>query len=316
MTAYDAPSLNGFTGGNNQSAITDFVGGKKMQGSIIGKRVVSLALLLSLAFAVVQTPARSADSATPPDWDTIRKQIEQLTKDNQDLKDRLKPIDSKVENIVDSKYGPNANVTTKDGKLTITGIVQVWYYAMEHDHNALFQDASINDIRDTNEATDNDSFRIRRTELRFHIDLSEDLSGEVMFDPAREAQSYPAFPANQANSSIFKRGINTNVANVQGGVGSAPRLLQDAFIVYKGFIPHHDFKIGQFKPVIGEEGIRSTGQLDFAERSFIGQLDDFRDEGITAHGEWWDADGKGAGRFQYWVGAVNGAGNYHGSGGQ
>jgi hypothetical protein len=75
-------------------------------------------------------------------------------------------------------------------------------------------------------------------------------------------------------------------------------------------IPHHDFTIGQFKPYLGEEGIRSSAQLDFVERSFVGQLADARDLGITAHGTWWDD------RFQYWVGAFNGAGNYWQSAGQ
>jgi hypothetical protein len=75
-------------------------------------------------------------------------------------------------------------------------------------------------------------------------------------------------------------------------------------------IPHHDFQIGQFKPWIGEEGIRSSAQLDFVERSFCGQLADARDLGASIHGTWWDD------RFQYWVGAFDGAGNYLGSGGQ
>ncbi|HYG74318.1 MAG TPA: porin, partial [Planctomycetota bacterium] len=83
----------------------------------------------------------------------------------------------------------------------------------------------------------------------------------------------------------------------------------DAYINFHGVIPHHDYSIGQFKPAFGEEGIRSNAQLDFVERSFVGQLGDRRDLGIQAHGTWWDD------RFQYWIGAFNGAGNYYGSAG-
>src|SRR5581483_1586963 len=67
---------------------------------------------------------------------------------------------------------------------------------------------------------------------------------------------------------------------------------------------------GQFKPGIGEEGLRSSAQLDFVERSFIGFLADSRDLGASVHGTWWDD------RFQYWVGVFDGAGNYLQSAGQ
>ena len=180
-------------------------------------------------------------------------------------------------------------------------------------------------IIDTNEGQDNSSFRIRRTELKFTMDIHENVTGVVMIDPAREATSFPNMTDNQINSLIFKRiqqvspenasangvtGSTGSIAGVQGGVGAAPRLLQDAYINYHGVVPHHDFQVGQFKPWIGEEGIRSSGQLDFVERSFVGQLADARDEGLSFHGTWWDD------RFQYWGGVFNGAGNYLGSSGQ
>jgi hypothetical protein len=75
-------------------------------------------------------------------------------------------------------------------------------------------------------------------------------------------------------------------------------------------IPHHDFTVGQFKPFLGEEGIRSSAQLDFVERSIVGQINDARDLGLTIHGTWWND------RFQYWLGVFDAAGNYYGSAGQ
>ena len=267
--------------------------------------------------------AAAAAENAPPDWELLRKEIEDLKKDNADIRktnselsSKLQPISNATQQALDSRFGPNAPVVSKTGRLQMNGLVQIWYYTIQHDHNALFQDSRVNGIQDTNAALDNDSFRIRRTELRFNFDLNEHITTEVLIDPAREGQSFPNLPDNQANSSIFKRLTNANVANVQTGVGSAPRLLNNAWIDYHDFVPHHDFKIGQFKPPIGEEGIRQSQDLDFVERSMVGQLNDFRDLGIAAHGEWWHDDGKGNGQFQYWLGAFDSAGNFHESAGQ
>jgi len=152
------------------------------------------------------------------------------------------------------------------------------------------------------------------------------VTGVVMIDPAREATSFPNVSDNQATTnSIFKTqnqvspefdaangpglGNTSSIGGVQTGSGAVPRLLQDAYINYHGVVPHHDFQVGQYKAWMGEEGIRSSAQLDFAERSFLGQhVDNIgRDLGMTAHGTWWED------RFQYWVGFFDGAGNYFGT---
>ena len=238
------------------------------------------------------------------EWDRMKKDIDDLRRNKAGQSSQ---INSNVDKIMDSKYGPNTPVKTNTGKLTISGLVQVWYYSIQNDHHGLFEDANVNGVADTGEAIDNDSFRIRRTELKFTMDIHENVTAVVMMDPAREATSFPSMNANTGTS---KRTANVNVANVQTGAGAVPRLLQDAFINYHGVVPHHDFTIGQFKPFFGEEGIRSSGQLDFAERSFIGQLGDQRDLGLAIHGAWWND------RFQYWLDVMDGAGNYFGSAGQ
>jgi phosphate-selective porin len=292
-----------------------------LEGNTKGLNFVRATVLL-LVVSIIGSGVRAADLSTA-DWELLKKEIEDLRKDNADIKKtnaelatKLAPTKGTVDQALDNKYGPGAPVTTKTGKLNISYLLQIWYYSPQKDNNALFQDPNVNGIADTNEAINNDTFRIRRSEMRFTFDINEHIVGEIMIDPAREAQSFPSLPDNQANSSIFKRLTNTNVANVQTGAGSAPRLLQDAWIGYRDLIPHHDFRIGQFKPPFGEEGIRSSAQLDFVERSFVGQLGENRDQGITAHGEWWGADGKGGGRFQYWLGAFNAPGNFYQSAGQ
>ncbi|HYG75944.1 MAG TPA: porin [Planctomycetota bacterium] len=240
------------------------------------------------------------------EWEQMKKDIEELRKAKAAA--ATAPIaKGAVDKVVDAKYGPNAPVATKTGKLKIGGLVQIWYYSIQNDNKGLFHDPDINNINDTNEAVDNDGFQIKRTDLIFDMDLHENISARLWIDPAREQLSYPGFNSNQGT---FKRGLNNNLANVQTGGGGTPRLIQDAWINYHGVIPHHDFQIGQFRPALGDEGIRLNGALDFVERSFIGQLTTNRDLGLQVHGTWWEE------RFQYWLGAFNGAGNYYLSAGQ
>jgi hypothetical protein len=278
---------------------------KERKGGLmsIGFRVWLLgAVLLSASVAFCAT----IDQA---EWDAMKKEMATLRKDNDDLKMKFAPVKSSVDKALDGKYGPGSAVT-KTGKLTISGLVQVWYYSIENDNKQLFEDKVVNNISDTGEALDNDSFRIRRTELKFGVDINQHVKAEIMIDPAREAGSFPGFASNTGAS---KRGVNGNLTATRSGDAGGPagnRLLQDAYIHYHGHIPHHDFKIGQFKPPFGEEGIRSSSQLDFIERSFIGQLGDARDLGLSIHGEWWKE------RFQYWLNVFDSAGNFHGSGGQ
>jgi hypothetical protein len=261
-----------------------------------------------------------------------RSELDSLRKELNDLKRKADaqaggPVSrSGVERALDNRYGPNAPVSTKSGKLQIGGLTQIWFTAYQKDNRGLFDKTGGGPLPDTNEGQDNSSFRVRRTEIKFGMDIHENVTGVVMIDPAREATSFPYVTDNQINTSIFKTinqvapefdkangpglGSTTNITNVQTGSGSAPRLLQDAYINYHGVIPHHDFQVGQFKPWMGEEGIRNSGQLDFVERSFVGFLNDVRDLGATVHGSWWDD------RVQYWAGVFDGAGNYFGTAGQ
>jgi hypothetical protein len=176
----------------------------------------------------------------------------------------------------------------------------------------------------SNKVADNDSFRIRYAELKLTLDLNENLSASFMLDPAREAGSFPAFPSNQGSgisgeSDVFYNAgfdmLNLggsklqpvpigNVRNdlVRNGGGYTNKLLQDAYINFHGYAPHHDFTVGQFLRRLGEEGSRDDSQLDFIERAMITQIANVRDLGIQVHGSWWDQ------RAQYWIGGFDGAG--------
>lgn len=275
-------------------------------------------------FGIIVGLAVFYGAVSPAAWceDTLKSEIEALKKELEAIrKDRAadqaalnkaqsaaKPVGgSSVDKAVAAKYGPNNPVTTKSGKLAIGGLVQIWYYSIANDNEGFFGGDGNTDV---NATKDNDSFRIRRAELNFTVDVHENIQARIMIDPARENQSFPSFPSNLGNARGRTTTTSGAVTNVQTGAGAAPRFLQDAFIRYHGVVPFHEFQIGQFKPWVGYESLVSSGSLDFAERSFIGQIGDFRDLGASVNGKFWDE------RVQYWVGVTQSAGNLHGSGGQ
>jgi hypothetical protein len=208
-----------------------------------------------------------------------------------------------TESTLNSRYGPNATVTTKDGKLQISGLTQIWFTAMQDDHKGIVQPAPGNNLAlaEPNGKNDRSTFRIRRTEIRFAMDINENLLGYVMIDPARETNLFftpvPTFP--QHNGIFNNPNLATGIG-AQGGNEIIPQLLQDAYINYHGVVPHHDFTIGQFKPPTGEEANRNSGQLDFVERAMCTGITNVRDIGAMVHGSWVD------GRVQYWFGAFDG----------
>jgi len=275
---------------------------------------------LALIALVLPATLRAAD-------DDLRKELDRLKKDLDATKGELEAVKKKSSSSgapiasaaakVENKYGPNANVTTKQGKLSISGLLQVWYYSIQNDNIGFYGDVSDPSSGttfafgggDANEGKDNDSFTIRRAELKFTMDIHENVTAVIMIDPARPTAGRPAFPTNVG---IFSRtGVSgsTSADVISPSNGNGLRMFQDAYINYHGVVPRHDFTVGQYKPFLGEEGIRSSSALDFAERSMIGALGDKRDLGITAHGTWWDD------RFQYWLGAFNNAGDWFGSAG-
>lgn len=298
------------------------------------KHTLVAGLILGLTLCIANK-AIAADGGV----DELRRQNATLKKDLEDLRRRLSAQERKsgianspianADVMVENKYGPNAGVTTKEGKLTMGGLVQVWFYTIQNDNVGVYDD-NVNGSAaapgiGSNEVNDNDGFAIRRAQLRFTMDIHENVTAYVMIDPAAEADSYPSLPFNQNNAAsgvaAFNGGVLAvatdnlstvvddfiqvgNVRNeaVRNGTGTANRLLHDAYINYHGVIPHHDFTVGQQQVHIGEEGIRDDAHLDFVERSMITQLANDRDLGLQIHGSWWDE------RFQYWLGVFNGAG--------
>ncbi|MCW8131602.1 MAG: hypothetical protein KIS92_14745 [Planctomycetota bacterium] len=287
---------------------------------------------LALIAALVAGPVVKAETKAEPkkpevtdaEYNALKKEVEELRK----RVSMTTPVGqrSPLEDSLDRKYGPNAGAVSRQGKLTIGGLVQVWYYSIQNDNHGWVDDDKYTQPNQigSNEVADNDSFRVRRAEIKFTMDIHENFTAVVMIDPAREATSFPSIQQNTSNVISGDGVANYNVGavdtsgngaisgaeqignfrnnDVRTGAGQANRMLQDAYINVHGIFPHHDTTVGQFKRRLGEEGTRDSSQLDFVERSMITQLADMRDLGSMVHGSWWDD------RFQYWLGAFDGSG--------
>ncbi|MBI3829738.1 MAG: hypothetical protein HY291_09490 [Planctomycetes bacterium] len=271
----------------------------------------AIAGLVSVVLLVCVAGVQKAHAESREDFDKLKKEVEELKKLADERKPGVAPnVADKAQSATDEKYGHNQVVTTRQGKLTIGGLLQVWYYHIANDNNSwAANDGFSRPARvGSNEANDNDSYRIRRAELKFTMDISENVTGVIMIDPAREATSFPSLPATQTSTIsgdgvAFFNDAGLGLNSVRNGSGNANRLLQDAYINVHGVLPHHDVTTGQFKRHLGEEGTRDSAQLDFVERAMITQLADLRDLGMQLHGTWWDD------RFQYWLGMFDGAGS-------
>ncbi|HLX63309.1 MAG TPA: hypothetical protein VKX17_18705 [Planctomycetota bacterium] len=292
----------------------------------------AIALLLCVALLSRTAWCGEDQAALEKEAEAIKAELDAL-KDELAKSKQSRNTTSKVDQALEKKN--DGRVKTADGKLQIGGLVQVWFAAYQKDNRGLFDDPA-NGILDTNVANDNSSFEVRRAQLSFTLKANAYVTAYMMIDPAAENNTFPLVTDNQAiGGSIFKR--NNNVApqidvnavggvaglgnflpiqNIQGGLGTPNRMLQDAYINFHNdpgcpgdFDWHHDFQVGLFLPPFGEEGLRSDAQLDFVERSFIGYATNYRDIGAQIHGFWWND------RFQYWAGAFNGAQDYFASNG-
>jgi len=127
----------------------------------------------------------------------------------------------------------------------ISGLVQVWYTQMLDNNLRLNSPTGPYDIR--GEFREN-TFTVRRTEIKLAGNIGDNVDYEVMFDPT---------------------------------ITSLP-VLQDASVKYK--LPFNfDVKVGQFKNLQTLEGLTSSSELVLIERSQMAKrFGDVRDRGAVA----------------------------------
>ncbi|MBS1767099.1 MAG: hypothetical protein JST05_06825 [Acidobacteria bacterium] len=173
----------------------------------------------------------------------------------------------------------------QDATPKISGLLQVWYTQMLNDNLRVDGAAKTNGNKyyDLPSQFTENTFTIRRSEIKLSGEIMKGVSWEVMFDPS----------------------INTSAGN--------PSILQDAAIKYTTDFGL-EFKLGQFRPLqTYEASIRPTPELIFAERAqMTRRFGDKRDRGFVAAYGFGDQDFGGkisVGAFNGMSDAISGKGN-------
>ncbi len=164
--------------------------------------------------------------------------------------------------------GPSTTIKIGDsGELKFGLLLQAWY--VTDDSTAT---PGVTDWLG-NTAGEN-TFRLRRAEIKLNGKITPAWGFEVMIDPSK-AQNF------------------TGASNTDG------KILQDLAVVYLG-VPGQEFALGQKKIVITEEGVRSSSELDFAERAQVTRaFSDVRQTGFFYKGEYGES-------FGGWASITNG----------
>jgi len=143
-----------------------------------------------------------------------------------------------------------AALPTSAQTVKIGGDIQLWYTQML-DSNLRTNSAAPGGYYNLRSEFRENTFAVRRSEIKLSGNVAEGVDYEVMFDPS----------------------IATGTSN--------PVILQDAFVVWKP-IAGIDVKAGQFKNLQTYEGVTSSTELLFAERSQLGRMfGDKRDRGVA-----------------------------------
>jgi|GEM_PF-1431233 len=220
------------------------------------------------------------------------KALEQQAQENKGLKERVKKLEDENEalkkQVADLGGAPalkpgevpkDAGVKVGVGNLKLDGLMQVWFM---HDPTRTFGA----------KANAENTFRLRRGEIKLSGDIMPDIGFDIMIDPAK------LLSVNQQTSA----GVVTNVS-----VNQNSAILQDLdvrlrftkmFPEIAGFAPNLEAIIGQQKTPITEEGYRSSAKLDLVERSQIGRtFGDRRSTGLLLKDSYQYVD--------YYVGVFN-----------
>ena len=242
------------------------------------KRIFTLlALLTVLAFATQGVMAQA--DTTAADTNEISALRQQLVEQQA----QIRKLEAKLEAMAASATAPTAAASTATveaapapaaaaapapkaptvesgtGTIKLNGLLQGWFMAGNEG------------VRDT--------FRIRRTELKFTGIITPNFKWTVMVDPSK------ALAVNNTYTTADGRQIIKDTSINQAG-----RILQDAFITYTAN-SNVNLNVGQFKVPLSLEGLQSSAALETVERALFitdrargGAYGDVRDLGVMAHG--------------------------------
>jgi Phosphate-selective porin O and P len=152
-----------------------------------------------------------------------------------------------------------------DGELKFGLLLQGWYVA---DGSPVGSGTSW-----LGNNTGNNTFRIRRAEIKLSGKITRDWGFEVMLDPSKQQ--------NFTVTTTPATGVGTAACS-----GTDCKLLQDLGVTFFG-LKGHEFTLGQKKIALTEEGVRSSSELDFAERAQVTRtFSDRRETGFFYKGEY------------------------------
>lgn len=215
------------------------------------------AIVLAVALSIVSS-VRADDAG---ELQELRLRIERQAAELESLREALAKLEARV---TQTASNPPLTTSAKNTSVTFGGLIQGWAIA--------------------DSGVQNDTFRLRRAELRFSGKVAQSIGWTVMIDPAK-------------------------VLAVNGGtVNQASRILQDVIFT----IPVREnalaLTVGQFRIPFSLEGVAPATTIPVvdrplfaADRARSGNFADVRDIGIGARGTL-------ARRFDYHVGLFNGLG--------
>jgi hypothetical protein len=141
-----------------------------------------------------------------------------------------------------------------EGELKFGLLLQAWYIA---DDSPYSLSGGGNSTLGNNIGAN--SFRLRRSEIKLNGKVNGDWAFEVMLDPAKAITPQTA--------------------------GTDAKILQDLAVTYTGF-KGYELSLGQKKITLTEEGVRSSSELDFPERSqIVRAVSDRRETGFFFKGD-------------------------------
>jgi phosphate-selective porin len=166
------------------------------------------------------------------------------------------------------RAAPRLAVESAVGRITVSGLLQGWFTS--------------------GDASFDDSFRMRRAEIRLTGEVSPSVRWTIMVDPSKSLSLVAAEGGGQS-------------------VNQASRMLQDASISLS-LSPAWRVDVGQQKVPLSLEGLQSSAALETVERALFlsdrgrgGNYGDIRDIGVVVRGTAWRA-------LDLHVGAFNGSG--------
>jgi hypothetical protein len=220
----------------------------------------SVVRLLAFAFLAMAPILRASDADAIA---ALRTRIEQHAAQLDALRAELARLEADIlgrDRVADP---PPVTPPPSTPAVKFGGLIQGWYAA--------------------GDAGFNDTFRIRRAELKVSGELTRKYGWVLMIDPAK------------------------SLALSSGTVNQSSRLLQDAFITVA--VPYGAIlQFGQYRVPLSREGLEPAAALDTVERALFlsdrgrgGNYGDIRDIGVSLRGTL-------AGRYDYQAGIFNGSG--------